>query len=94
MITTFLLPLIMHPGNRERHKADYYPLLLTATTGTRAPEKVTDEPRYIAYSFCPVLNKPEFFSTDFNKTQYIISRAARAGLLHAYGQMDRLTKRS
>jgi len=80
----------MHPANRERHKADYYRLLSTATTGMIAPEKVTDEPRYIAYKFCPVLNKPEFFSTDFNKTQYKISRAAGAGLLHAYGQKDRL----
>ena len=81
----------MQPANRERHKADYYRLLSTATTVMIAPEKVTDEPRYIAYYCCPVLTKPEFFSTDFNKTQYKISCAARAGLLHAYGQTDRLT---
>jgi len=71
----------------------YYRLLSTATIVMIAPKKkkVTDEPRYIAYYFCPVLTKPELFSIDFNKPQYKISRAARTGLLHAYGQTDRLT---
>jgi len=81
----------MHPANRERHKADYYRLLSTATTVMIAPENVTNEPKYIAYYFCTVLTKPEFFSTDCNRTQYKISRAARAGLLHAYRQRDALT---
>jgi len=78
----------MHPANRKQHNADYYRLLSTATTVMIAPENVTNEPRYIVYYFCPGLNKPEFFSTYFNKTQYKISHAATAGLLHAYRQRD------